>query len=391
MSTQDALNAQGNPDCRRTAAAGGADPIARYARTIVQYSCSVKPGDHVLVRSEGTSAKPLVMALVDEIYRSRAYPHVELIDTDIQRQLLTRCEEPQMAALGDYSLAMLQKMNALVVISAPDNPYQYQDVPNERMNRYNQHFMHKCFYGYAVEKTRWLYIKYPNQSMAQMIGMSQEAATRYYYSVCDTDYAALSKAMEPLVRRLGQADQIRIIGPGTDLSFSVKGIPVAMSDGRNGLPDGEVFTAPVRESVNGVVTFNCPLFFRGSLLENIRLEVKDGRIIEATCSQTQRLNEILDTDGGSRHFGEFAFGLNPRITAPVKDILFDEKMAGSFHMAVGNAYAMTENGNHSLIHMDIVCRQTPECGGGSIYFDGELIRKDGRFVDPELQPLDSLT
>lgn len=363
------------------------DPNIQFAQTIVQYSCDVQKGDHVLVMSEGLAAKPLVMALVEAIYDAGAYPYVELVDTEIQRLILRRCEENQMAVFGDVSLEKLRKMDALVVISALDNPYQYQDVPTDRKNRYNQHFMQKCFFGHAVQKTKWLYIKYPTQGMAQMMGKNLDAFKQYYYDVCNLDYRALSQAMDPLVQRLGKADQVRIVGPGTDLSFSIRGIPVVKSDGRNGLPDGEVFTAPCRESVNGIITFNCPLFFRGMLLENIRLEVVDGRIVHATCNDSAMLNEILDTDAGSRYFGEFAFGLNPAVLSPMKDILFDEKMAGSIHMAVGNAYAMTENGNHSLIHMDIVCQQTPEYGGGEVYLDGILFRKDGVFMEAELEGL----
>lgn len=367
------------------------DPISKFAQNIIKHSCRVVAGENVMVQAEGISAKPLVLALVDEIYALGAFPFVDLIDTDIQNRILKQCQASQMEIHGLNALAKIRQMDALIVISALENPYQYQDVPLANMSLYNQHFMERCFYGYAVTETKWLYVKYPTNAMAQLMGMNLAAFEQYYFDVCNLDYRSLSTAMDPLVSRMQQADQVRITGPGTNLTFSIKDIPTLKSDGLTGLPDGEVFTAPQRKSVNGVIQFNCPLHFRGTLFENIRFEVRDGLIEKATCNHTERLNQILDTDAGSRYFGEFAFGLNPKIVRPMKDILFDEKMAGSIHMAVGNSYVMADNGNHSLIHMDIVCQQTPEFGGGEVYLDDVLVRKDGLFVEPGLQGLNELT
>jgi aminopeptidase len=223
--------------------------------------------------------------------------------------------------------------------------------------------------------------------MAQMANMSTEGFEDFYFNVCNLDYAKLSKAMEPLVELMEATDRVRITGKETDLTFSIKGLPAIKCDGHRNIPDGEVFTAPVRESVNGVITFNTPALYEGFTFERVRLEFQDGKIVNATANDQKRLERILDTDEGARYIGEFALGLNPHILNPMKDTLFDEKISGSFHFTPGSCYDECDNGNKSAIHWDLVFIQRPEYGGGEIYFDDRLIRKDGRFVLPALEPL----
>ncbi len=366
------------------------EPLKTYAGNILSHSCSVRQGDNVMIFAEGLEAKPLAVELVDGAYALGANPFVELVDTEIQLHVLRRCNAGQMETLGDYLLEKIRRMDVLIVVSALESPFVYHKVPAEKMSLFNRNFMQRCFFGHAVMNTRWIYLKYPTRSMALLSGMDQPSFEDYYFSVCNLDYSGMSRKMDALVERMSRTDRVRIVGPGTDLSFSIKGVPTVKSDGKNGLPDGEVFTAPVKDSVQGTISFNVPLFMRGTLHENIRLVVEGGRIVDATSSDTPELTRILDTDEGSRYFGEFAFGLNPHITSPMKDILFDEKMGGSIHMAVGNSYAMTDNGNHSVVHMDVVSLQTPGHGGGEVYLDDVLVRKDGRFVDASLAALDAL-
>ncbi|TGU85018.1 aminopeptidase, partial [Mesorhizobium sp. M00.F.Ca.ET.186.01.1.1] len=165
----------------------------------------------------------------------------------------------------------------------------------------------------------------------------------------------------------------------------IKGIPAIKCAGEANIPDGEVFTAPVRDSVNGTISYNTPSPYQGFTYDNIKLTFKDGKIIEATANDTTKINEVFDTDEGARYVGEFAIGVNPYIQNPMKDILFDEKIDGSFHFTPGQAYDDAFNGNKSSIHWDLVMIQRPEWGGGEIWFDDRLIRKDGRFVVPELE------
>ena len=238
-----------------------------------------------------------------------------------------------------------------------------------------------------MEHTKWVVLRYPNSAMAQMAEMSTEAFEDFYFKVCNLDYAKMSRAMDGLIELMSRTDRVRITGEGTDLSFSISGLPAIKCDGHRNIPDGEVFTAPVRDSVNGRITFNTPSKYQGFTYENVTLEFRDGRIVNASANDTERINKLLDTDEGARYVGEFALGFNPYIEKPMKDTLFDEKIKGSFHFTPGSCYDECSNGNKSAIHWDLVCIQRPEYGGGEIWFDDVLVRKDGVFVLKELEPL----
>jgi aminopeptidase len=240
---------------------------------------------------------------------------------------------------------------------------------------------------HRVNKTKWVVLRWPTSSMAQQAKMSTEGFADFYFRVCTLDYSRMIPGMEALRRAMMKTDEVRITGPGTDLTFSIKGMNAIPCGGEYNIPDGEVFTAPIKDSVNGTLQYNCATIYQGVSFENIRLVFRKGKIVEATSNNTKRLNEILDTDGGARFIGEFAIGFNPHILNPMQDILFDEKIAGSFHFTPGKCYETTDNGNHSSIHWDMVCIQRPEYGGGEIRFDGKLIRKDGLFVPKDLQKL----
>jgi aminopeptidase len=240
---------------------------------------------------------------------------------------------------------------------------------------------------YRVNRTRWCVLRWPTPSMAQAAGMSTEAFENLYFDVCTMNYAKMARAMVPLERRMKRADRVRLISPGTDLTFSIKGIGAKMCKGDRNIPDGEVFSCPVKNSVNGVIQFNTPTIYAGTKFENVRLEFKDGKVVNAAANNAKRLNEILDTDAGARYVGEFSLGFNPYILNPMCDILFDEKIAGSLHFTPGQAYEECDNGNRSAVHWDMVLIQRPEWGGGEVWFDGELIRKNGLFVPHDLKLL----
>jgi aminopeptidase len=223
--------------------------------------------------------------------------------------------------------------------------------------------------------------------MAQLAQMSTAAFEDFYFRVCTMDYGRMARAMAPLKELMEATDRVRLVAEGTDLAFSIAGIPAVPCDGKLNIPDGEVFTAPVRDSVEGTIQFNAPTIYDGVTHETVRLEFAGGKVVGATSSETDHLNRVLDTDEGARYVGEFAIGFNPHITRPMKDILFDEKIAGSIHFTPGNAYDEAFNGNRSQVHWDLVLRMDPAVGGGEVWFDDRLIRKDGRFVVPELEDL----
>jgi aminopeptidase len=236
-------------------------------------------------------------------------------------------------------------------------------------------------------KTRWCVLRWPSPNMAQSAGMSTEAFEDFYFNVCTLDYGKMQPGMAALKAAMEATDLVEIKGPGTDLRFSIKGMTAIPCGGTHNIPDGEVFTAPVRNSVQGVITYNAPTIYQGTAFDNVRLEFKDGKIVKATANNTTRINAILDSDPGARYIGEFAIGFNPYVLHPMRDILFDEKINGSFHFTPGQCYEQTENGNRSQVHWDLVNIQRADYGGGTISFDGKVIRENGRFVPKPLQAL----
>jgi aminopeptidase len=279
----------------------------------------------------------------------------------------------------------MKRMQAYIAVRGSSNANENADVPGDRMALYTK--VLRPVLNYRVNKTRWVVLRWPSPSMAQAANMSTEAFENFYFDVCTMDYRKMAKAMMPLEKRMKTADKVVIKGPGTDLSFSIKGIGAKSCNGKLNIPDGEVFSCPVKHSVNGSIQFNTPTLYSGTRFENVRLEFEKGKVVHATSNNNKRLNEILDTDEGARYVGEFAIGFNPYIQNPMCDILFDEKIAGSLHFTPGQAYEIADNGNRSAVHWDMVLIQRPEWGGGEIWFDGELIRKDGLFVPKDLKPL----
>ncbi len=295
------------------------------------------------------------------------------------------CRREQAEFINECQLAQMKGMQAYIAIRAGNNSAELSDVPSENLNMYSR--ITTPTLDYRVNHTKWVILRYPNPSMAQLAGQSLDAFEDFYFDVCTLDYAKMNRAMDALAALMEKTDNVKIKGPGTDLSFSIKGIPAVKCAGECNIPDGEVYTAPVRESVNGIISYNTPSEEQGFTYENIVFEIKNGKIVDAKANNNERINQLLDTDEGARYFGEFAIGVNPYVLEPMKDTLFDEKIAGSFHLTPGAAYEDAFNGNKSAVHWDLVMIQRPEYGGGEIYFDDVLIRKDGLFVIPELECL----
>jgi aminopeptidase len=363
------------------------DPrLKKLAKNLTGYSCRIKKGENVLIDCTGSSGIPLVRALIKEIYNAGGLPYVELRDSSITRELLKESTAGQLKSLSRYELVRMKEMDAFIKIKADDNASELSDIPSKKMNAFMRYYA-KPVTEERVDNTKWVNIRYPNNSMAQLANTSLEAFEDFYFDVCNLDYGKMSRAMDKLVGLMSKTDKVHITGKDTDLSFSIKDIPVIKCDGEFNIPDGEVYTAPVKDSVNGRLTYNCPAVYQGITFENISLHFENGKITRAESNYTKRINDILDTDQGARYIGEFSLGVNPYITKPIKDTLFDEKIMGSFHFTPGKCYKEASNGNDSAIHWDLVCIQTPEYGGGKIYFDDVLVRKDGQFVITELECL----
>ncbi|MGG1550785.1 aminopeptidase [Paenibacillus ferrarius] len=363
------------------------DPrLQTFARNIIRYSVSLQPGENILIEMIGVKDPELAKCLIEEVYAVGGNPFIELRDPMITRSLQMGGNEKQLTTWSKFELERMKQMDAYVAVRSGDNITESSDVPDEQMKMFLKHYQRPIF-DERINNTKWVVMRYPNPSMAQLAGKSTEAFEDFYFNVCNLDYSKMAKAMEALVDLMNRTDRVRLVAKGTDLSFSIKGIGAVPCSGLRNLPDGEVYTAPVKNSVNGVISYNTPTIYAGTSFENIVLTFENGRIIEATSNDTKKLNEILDTDEGARYIGEFAIGVNPYIQHPMKDILFDEKIDGSIHFTPGQAYEEADNTNRSSVHWDMVLIQRPEYGGGEIYFDDVLIRKDGRFVIPELEQL----
>lgn len=361
--------------------------IKVLAHNLVNYSMEVKKGDKVYVHYIGMTTQDLARQLVKEIYKVGGIPFVHYTDVKLQREMLLNCNEEQMSLMAKIDAAEMDQMDCYVAVRGTDNVSELADVPSEKMSIYETYYQTPVHHDIRVKKTRWVVLRYPNAAMAQLANMSVEAFEDFYFRVCNLDYSKMGEAMKSLIDYMNRTDKVHIVGPGTDLTFSIKNIPAVPCAGDRNIPDGEVYTAPVRDSINGTLTYNTPAVFQGFTYENISFRFENGKIVEVKANDTVRINHVMDTDEGARYIGEFAIGVNPFILKPMKDTLFDEKIMGSFHFTPGNCYEEAPNGNSSAIHWDLVCIQTPEYGGGEIYFDDVLIRKDGRFVVKELECL----
>ena len=360
--------------------------IEKLANNLLNHSINLQKGEKILIEIIGMEAIPLGKELIKKAENIGAIPIFNIIDNEIMREMLINATEEQMKMYAKHDLQRMKDMDAYIGVRASTNTAELNGISKEKMDLYNKFYTLPVHFEERVKHTKWCILRYPNASMAQMSNMNTESFENFYFSVCTLDYDKMSKAMDPLVELMNKTKIVHIVGEGTDLTFSIDGIPAEKYMGTFNIPDGEVATAPVKNSVNGYITYNTETRYNGVLFNDIRFEFKDGKIIKATSNKTKELNEILDTDEGSRYIGEFALGLNPYIEKPIGDTLFDEKIKGSFHFTPGDSLEESDNGNRSSIHWDIVNIQTPEYGGGEIWFDDVLVRKDGIFVLDELKP-----
>ena len=356
----------------------------KLAKLLVEYSTTLKRGETVLIETFDVPDQ-MTIALIRAARAAGALPFTQLQHAPVSRELALHATERQLNLTAIHELARMKKMDAYIAIRGSHNITELSDVPAEQMKLLARKM--RPVQDQRVRKTKWVVLRWPTPSMAQLAGMSTEAFEDFYFEVCTLDYRRLQPGMKALKALMEKTDRVEIKGPGTDLRFSIKGIPAIICGGDRNIPDGEVFSCPVKDSVEGFVTFNAPTIYQGIGFDGIRLAFKNGKIADATSNQTRKLNNILDSDPGARYIGEFSLGFNPYVMHPMRDILFDEKIAGSFHFTPGQAYEDADNGNRSQIHWDMVSIQRADYGGGEIYFDGKLIRRDGEFLPKPLRSL----
>jgi len=348
------------------------DRLALLADRIANYSLKLKKGDRCLIAA-GHSAMPLVNAFAGTCVEIGAVPIPYFMDDELTRLFL--CSLPQdddialaetIATFVDPIHRMMDGVEAVVVIRSKETDTPYAGATGKTL----QHFQNKfgqLFHRFTNEK-RWVVLDWPTALQAEKANLSYEAFYKFVMDISLVDYAAMHAAALPAKAVLDAADRVHIHGPGTDLHFSKKGINTIIGAAANSYPDGELYTAPVKTSVEGYVTFTVPSIYMGQTFEGIRLAFSHGKIVEATCKSgdADALTAIFETDEGASYIGEFALGINPDVNQPMNDIHYDEKIAGSFHFTPGNCYNDAYNGNRSAIHWDLVCMQTPEYGGGGM-------------------------
>ncbi|MEW5993956.1 MAG: aminopeptidase [Candidatus Zixiibacteriota bacterium] len=356
------------------------------AGLLIDYSVKLQPGEILYLEIKGKDTLDLGKEIIRLATKKGATTFWYYNDESLQRHWVANANDGQFKTQADLHLELMKRADTYIGLRGSDNPFDLADIDSKQMDKMKTLFYKPVHLEERVKRTRWVVLRYPNNAMAQLAETSQEAFEDFYFQVCCADYPRMSKAQDKLKALMEATDKVQLKGPGTDLAFSIKDIPAVKCDGTRNIPDGEVYTAPVRDSVNGTITFNTPSLYEGTVYNGISLTFENGKVVKATAdSNEKKLNEILDTDEGARYVGEFAIGVNPFILKPMKDTLFDEKIAGSIHFTPGQCYDEAPNGNQSAIHWDMVLIQRPDYGGGEILFDGKLVRKDGQFTDPELE------
>jgi aminopeptidase len=361
------------------------DPrINQLAEVLVNYSTKVKQGDTVLITASGFEAAPLVKELyVLCLEKGAKYVEYDFTLSEINRRFYDIATESQISWFPQHKLDFMKQVDVFIAISAADNSMTMANADQANMIAYSK--LLRPIQDWRVKNCRWVVTRFPTHGGAQEAKMSLDEYEDYVFSACCIDWEAESVKQEKLKKLMDAADRIRITASDTELAFSIAGLPGIKCDGRFNIPDGEVFTAPVKDSVEGYITYNCPTVYQGKEFNGIRLDFEKGKIVSAGCSgMDKELNSILDTDEGARYIGEFAIGVNPGIRRPMRNILFDEKIFGSIHFTPGQCYDECDNGNRSAVHWDMVKLLS---GDGEIWFDDNLIQKNGRFVHNDLLTL----
>lgn len=360
----------------------------KLAHNILTNSVFLKEGDNLLIEVFGEAGLDLCDEIIRQAEKVGAKPTLNQIRYKDLKTFLMTSDKEYIINYGKKDYERMKKMQAYIGISSPISDKPLEGVSKEKIELYNKYYTALVHLEQRVKHTKWCILRYPNEYLAEKSNMTLNEFKDFYYNVCNVDYSKMKAAMEPLKDLMNRTDKVHIVAPGTDLEFSIKEIPAEKYYGTFNIPDGEVATCPIKESVNGYITYNTKTKYNETIFENIVFEFENGKIIKATANEkTEELNKILDIDEGARYIGEFAIGLNPYINIAICDTLFDEKINGSFHFTPGMALEESDNGNRSAIHWDIVKILRKEYGGGEMFFDNILIMKDGKFVLPELIPL----
>jgi aminopeptidase len=359
--------------------------LEKLANQFMRQAIKVTPGDNVMVAYRGPEAFKLAEICAVEVLAAGAHPSYDDLSSAATNRDFIGLSAEEMNARGQKALQRMKQMQCWIGIKDDDDQGKLR-LTTEELKNYNLAMRSEV--NYRVDNTRWLIVAMPTEGFAKSCGMDVLPFEDFYLKACLVDYDAMSEAVKPLQEIMTKTRKVRIVSPAqeTDLTFELNGLKAHPCTGQKNIPDGECYTAPVRNSANGIIKFG-PSIRDGKYFSFIELAYKNGHIDGAEAKgqeETKQLNDFLDTDEGGRYIGEFAVNFNPFIQYPTGRILFDEKINGGIHLAAGNPLGETDNGNRSAIHWDMVHIQRPDFGGGELWFDDRLVRKDGLFVVPEL-------
>lgn len=362
------------------------EKLKELASLIVNYSIRVEKDERVLITTQSLETREFVSYLIEEIYKNGGVPCLKINDQILGARLAEKNNEGRIELLKKIQENEVELFDSFINIRYATNDYENKNVSGEMSKKLSQALLPSS--DVRVNQRKWVLLNYPSLLDSYKAKMTSTEFMEFALKVMTVNYKSMSELIKPLKKLMDKTDKVRIVSPGTDITFSIKGMGSIPCVGEMNIPDGELYSAPVKNSVNGTITYNTPSPYQGRVYNHVSLEFKDGKIINATCDEdNEKLNEIFNTDEGARYVGEFSLGFNPEILYPMGDILYDEKILGSIHFTPGQAYKDCYNGNDSGIHWDMVLIQRKDYGGGEIYFDDVLIRKDGMFVLEELKPL----
>lgn len=362
------------------------EKLKELASLIVNYSIRVEKDERVLITTQSLETREFVSYLIEEIYKNGGVPCLKINDQILGARLAEKNNEGRIELLKKIQENEVELFDSFINIRYATNDYENKNVSGEMSKKLSQALLPSS--DVRVNQRKWVLLNYPSLLDSYKAKMTSTEFMEFALKVMTVNYKSMSELIKPLKKLMDKTDKVRIVSPGTDITFSIKGMGSIPCVGEMNIPDGELYSAPVKNSVNGTITYNTPSPYQGRVYNHVSLEFKDGKIISATCDDdNEKLNEIFNTDEGARYVGEFSLGFNPEILYPMGDILYDEKILGSIHFTPGQAYKDCYNGNDSGIHWDMVLIQRKDYGGGEIYFDDVLIRKDGMFVLEELKPL----
>jgi len=343
---------------------------------LVNYSMAVQPGEKVMIAFVELETYPLVHAVYQACILAGAFPQVQFLSEELNRLVLKHGSPDQIGWVPEIEAYGMEWADVYLGLRGEHNLDVFWDIPAEKLS-----LLRKAMGKISTarwEKTRWCVLRVPNAALAHQAGVDEETITDMFFNACFLDWPTVSREWWRWAEVLNQGKHVRVVGKGTDLSFSIQGRTWDVADGHINMPDGEIATAPVESSVDGTIYFEFPGVLGGRLMPDINLSWKDGKLVEATSSTHQDfLRSVLDTDAGASLIGEFAIGTNPEVVHFCKDILIDEKIGGTIHIALGRAYPEVGGTNQSAIHWDIVKDMRQE---GEIYLDGELFFKNGKVL-----------